>query len=187
MVLYIHTHIYYFWKYSLDFQTVMVLKDKIKLQSQKKSIISLVFPNQIEALYLIKPKMSILHAIAILIVLYWEGSRLLYHHIVQSWADVSSHDCFCFPSLSFTFYFDNNLLWHNKVSKGSKIYWVVSFWFSPLITCSEMSFLPSPPPEMHSQLNLISEFLLVLCFFLYFTLHSTKAPFETVFYCSVNL
>lgn len=44
-----------------------------------------------------------------------------------------------------------------------------------------------PPPEMHSQLNLISEFLLVLCFFLYFTLHSTKAPFETVFYCSVNL
>ena len=82
MVLYTHT--YYFWKCSLDFQTVMVLKDKIKLQSQKKSIISLFFSNQIEASCLIKLKMSILHAIAILIVLYWEGFRLFYHYITQS-------------------------------------------------------------------------------------------------------
>lgn len=72
---FIHTHIYIysFWEYSLDFQTVMVFKDKIKLQSQK-SIISLVFPNQMEASCLIKLKTSTLHTAAILIVLYWEGS-----------------------------------------------------------------------------------------------------------------
>lgn len=99
MVLNTHTdtHIYYFWKYSLDFQTVMVLKDKVKLQSHtQKSIISLVFPNQIEASCLIKLKMSILHAIAILIVLYWEGSHLFYHCNTQSRTDVRSPDCFCF-------------------------------------------------------------------------------------------
>lgn len=83
------TYVYYFWKYSLDFQTVVVFKDKIKLQSQK-SIISLAFPNQIEASCLIKLKTSILHTTAILILLYWEGSRLFYHRIAQSGADVSS-------------------------------------------------------------------------------------------------
>lgn len=44
-----------------------------------------------------------------------------------------------------------------------------------------------PTPQMQSQLSSILECLLVLLSFLYFMLHSTKTPFETVFPFSINL